>query len=506
MLKDIQTDKEFVRKDSLQTARFLDSLAQNRYFQIKVQKVEQEDSTITVYFDKGLDFKRIKVFPSKDLQGENNLPAEFITENLDSLRLQIAKSYSAKGYPFNRVKATFQGFRNNLPTVTINIEKGQERTIDAIVMRGYEKIAPRFVRNLQKTYRGKTADKRTLSKLNLALANHPNFSLDRNPEILYTKNSTEVYLFINKKSSNSFDGIVGFGNDEAGKFSFNGNLNVSLQNVFNRFENISVSWQRTPQRAQQFDLQTDFPYLFNTNVGANFRFNIFRQDSSFATASAKPVLYYNLGTKHKIGLSATYETSAQAGISESSADFTRRGGGFWYRYFDVSPIEIFEHKTVLTTEFSLMNSSYGDGIKYPQQHFLVKGGHNINISKKHFVYLNGAAAAMFADKTLLSNEMLRIGGWNSLRGFGEESLLAKSYFFGGPEYRFLVNDKAFFDAFVQAGQITNEKKFGVYSFGAGFNMVVPIGLMSFQLSNGNTFNSPLSFAQTKIHWGVVTRF
>ena len=109
----------------------------------------------------------------------------------------------------------------------------------------------------------------------------------------------------------------------------------------------------------------------------------------------------------------------------------------------------------------------------------------------------------------LQNELLRFGGWNSMRGFNENTLLADFYAFGGAEYRYLITEQSFFDVFAQYGQLNNkvlDVRPQLYSFGIGFNFILPIGLMSFQISNGNTSGNAFRINATKIHWGIVTRF
>jgi hypothetical protein len=41
--------------------------------------------------------------------------------------------------------------------------------------------------------------------------------LERTPQTLFTKDSTEIYLTLQKKKSNNFDGILGFGNNDKKK-------------------------------------------------------------------------------------------------------------------------------------------------------------------------------------------------------------------------------------------------------------------------------------------------
>ena len=48
-----------------------------------------------------------------------------------------------------------------------------------------------------------------------------------------------------------------------------------------------------------------------------------------------------------------------------------------------------------------------------------------------------------SDGEITNNELFRIGRYNSLRGFNEQSLFTDFYAFGGVEYRYLVNNQAF---------------------------------------------------------------
>ena len=77
-----------------------------------------------------------------------------------------------------------------------------------------------------------------------------------------------------------------------------------------------------------------------------------------------------------------------------------------------------------------------------------------------------------------------------MRGFNENSLVADFYAYGGAEYRYLVAGQAFFDVFAQYGHLHNKRfqnSSDLYSFGLGFNFFLPV-------------------RDTKIHWGIVSRF
>lgn len=166
------------------------------------------------------------------------------------------------------------------------------------------------MKNLEKEFKGKNYDDKNLLAISKNFQSHAFVTLERPPQTLFTKDSTSIYLFMEKKKTNTFDGVIGFGNDKTEKFTLNGTLNVNFRNMFNGFETVNLYWQRNPDKGQTFDLQTDIPYLLKSNVGMNLKVNIFRQDSTFANVKFLPAFYYHINNRNKIGLRGTLESSS----------------------------------------------------------------------------------------------------------------------------------------------------------------------------------------------------
>ena len=75
-----------------------------------------------------------------------------------------------------------------------------------------------------------------------------------------------------------------------------------------------------------------------------------------------------------------------------------------------------------------------------------------------------------SDGEITTNELFRIGGYNSFRGFNEQSLFTDFYAFGGVEYRYLVSNQSIFDVFGQLANVRNSSlktTSKLYSFGLG---------------------------------------
>lgn len=510
-LIDVQTQKQYLKKDSLSAVKFLDSLSQNNYFFTQLKEVKSKGNITEIYFDKGKNYNEGWVKISDTIATDLKLKKEFYSKNLDSLKRSINQQYIQKGYSFNRIKSQYQGLQNGNPVVKLSVIPSEKRLINGFVFKGYEKLPSRFVKNLEREFKGKTYDDKNLLLINSQLQNHPFIILEKPPQTLFTKDSTQIYLFTQKRKSNTFDGVLGFGNDEKGKFTLNGTLNVNLRNMFNGFETINLYWQRNPNRGQTFDLHTDIPYLFKSNVGFRANMNIYRQDSTFANVKILPSIYYQISSRQKIGLRGNFEVSSVIdSLYTIAKDFNRKGIGLWYEYTKPTEVELFLHNTLIRAETDFLNTTYDkDNQKSAQFRYFVFGEKNVQLSGNHYLNIKAESASLITENNLSENEIFRIGGWNSLRGFNENSILGNFYAFAGAEYRYLINTHAFFDVFVQYAQINNKTisnnpKF--YSFGTGFNFFLPIGLMSFQISNGNQTGENFSFKNTKIHWGILTRF
>lgn len=510
-LIDIQTKARKKVKDSASAAKFLDSLAQNNYFFTELKEVKLKGDSTQIYYDKGKNFNETYVSLSDSIVQKLKLQKEFFTKNLDSTKRKINQAYIDDGFAFSRLKSNVKSKKNGLPVVELDINKNDRRTIDGFVVKGYTRVPKRFIKNLDKEFKGKKYDDKNLIAVNKQFQGHPFLSLERQPQTLFTKDSTQIFLFIEKKKTNTFDGVIGFGNDKTEKFTLNGTLNVNFKNMFNGFETINLYWQRNPDKGQTFDLQTDVPYLFNSNVGINMKVNIYRQDSTFANVKALPAFYYHINNRQKIGFRATFESSTIIDtLYVQGKDYNKKGIGVYFDMTEPTDIDLFLYKTKINFGYDYLTTTYTkENIRSPQNQFYFLGEHNYHINGNHFLNIKGEGAMMDSKVDFSANELYRFGGWNSLRGFNENSLAGDFYYYGSLEYRYLIGNQAFFDIFGQYGKLNN-KSLGVkpqlYSVGLGFNFFIPIGLMSFQLSNGNEIGNPFKFNDIKIHWGILSRF
>jgi len=508
---DSENSQKILVKDSAHAVKFLDSLSQNHYFFTKLLAVKSDSTKTEIIYDKGGNYNEAHVTMLPELAQQLKFREDFKTKNLDSLKRSISEKYRSQGYSFNRVKTKLTGIKKGVPQVTLSVEVDKVRKIDGFELRGYEKVPKRFVKNLEKDFKGKIYADKNILQINQSLQNHPYIFLEKPPQTLFTTDSTTIFLFTQKRKSNAFDGVLGFGNDKKDKFTLNGSINLNFRNMFNTFESIDIFWQRNPDRGQTFDLKIDIPYLFGTNIGTNVNVNIYRQDSTFANVKLIPAFYLHLNNRQKLGLRGTFETSTlMDSLYVQGKDYTKQGIGVWYEYTEPSEVELFLYRTKIRGSADFISTLYSkEDLKVSQNNIYLYAERNFKIKGNNWLNLRAETAMINSKNELATNELLRFGGWNSLRGFNENSLYADQYYYATAEYRYVIGSQAFFDVFGQYGELNNKTlsvrpKF--YSFGTGFNFFLPIGLMSFQISNGNEWGNPIKLSDTKIHWGILSRF
>jgi len=121
------------------------------------------------------------------------------------------------------------------------ISTNTKRTIDEIIVKGYDKFPRSFLNHFLNIKIGDDFDLNTIKKKTQSINTFPFTNQARAPEVLFTKDSTSIFLYLEKTKSNTFDGFLGFGTNEAtNKIEFNGYLNLRLINNLNYGEAFSL--------------------------------------------------------------------------------------------------------------------------------------------------------------------------------------------------------------------------------------------------------------------------
>jgi hemolysin activation/secretion protein len=149
-------------------------------------------------------------------------------------------------------------------------------------------------------------------------------------------------------------------------------------------------------------------------------------------------------------------------------------------------------------------------MQYVQYKFSLNADVFIPVAKRA-TFRTQVNGAHIQAENIFFNELYRIGGIRTLKGFDEQSIFASSYIIINTELRYLLQQNSNFIFFwngawyrnVAVTPVKSDKPFG---FGAGLNFETGAGVFSIFYAVGKQFNNTIEFDKAKIHFGFVNYF
>lgn len=437
------------------------------------------------------------------------------------------------GYPFAAVKLDSITLSGNKISASLHVQKNNLIKIDSVVNRGNAKIAPVYLQSYLGIHNGDLYNESIVKKTGVRVKELP-FVKEKSPfRILFTEEGAKLELFLDKKRASQFDGIIGILPDnKTGKILFTGDVRLKLLNSFNRGELIDLNWKRLQAETQDLKSRFVFPFIFKSPFGLDANFRLYKKDSTYIEVNPNIGVQYHFSggnylkvfvNRREMNLISTKTiennttlpdyadiTSTMYGISLKSErlDYRlnpRKGFSFIatagagnkaiHKNPKLNEI-IYEGKKLKTVQY---NVEFETEIFFPL--------------KERSAFMIGNKSAYLYNETMFKNELFRIGGLKSLRGFDEESVSASLYSVITLEYRFLFEENSYLFLFGDGSYYENrsitfsgDRYDTPYGFGAGISFETKAGIFSINYALGKQFNNPILLKSGKVHFGIVNYF
>tara|TARA_R110002033_G_scaffold20329_4_gene51576 strand:- start:10382 stop:12070 length:1689 start_codon:yes stop_codon:yes gene_type:complete len=505
-----------------QIERLKTKLTKHGYIDTSIESItKQNDSLFEAKLYLGDKVNRIRIYLKSNFKetypnlinntkGEDYIDLE-ITElesYLDNLNAKVAEL----GDPFSTLQLiNLSKLKPNLIIADLKIVSNQKRRIDNIIIKGYDKFPTSYVKHFLKLKTGKSFNLNAIKK-KVELLNELRFaSKIKDPEVLFTQDSTTLYIYVEKTKTNNFDGFLGFGtNESTNKIEFDGYLDLRLINNLNYGETLNLFYKSDEIDQQTFKVDADIPYLFSTPIGIQVGLKIFRKDSTFLNANQYAKVNYQINTQHKIGIgiSTTNSTNLLASDTDILNDYTTNYYTLQYNYTRTQPLDpLFPINFWFdfSSSFGHRDNNLG---KQKQSVFSFDTYKIFNLNNKNSIYtrLNGAT---LTSNDYLDNELFRFGGINSIRGFEENSLVANLYGVINTEYRYRLSNSIYvhsvFDAAYFEHKLSNNKE-KLFGFGFGLGLLTNAGLFRLNYSSGKSESRPFKLSDSKVHLSLTATF
>lgn len=447
------------------------------------------------------------------------IPYNEIENFLNKVTLDAEK----QGYALNKLKLENIQRKNKTIYSDLKFESEKKRTINSIIIKYQNTTKADYfpkghLKQLNKKYTNKTFNQETLKELYTDINNYEFLNQTKYPEILFTKDSTKIYTYIEKRKANSFDGYIGFSNEESKKIRLNGYLDITLLNTLHSGEQFSLYWKSDGNQQQSFNTKIEIPYIFQSPLGIKAQLNIFKQDSTFQNTKTSIDLGYFLKYNSKIylGYQATESSDIQNAnnsiISDYKNSFTTLT--FDYKGNDNSNDLFYKKATIYSTiGFGKRNTSNSPTTKTTPQLLLnLNLSYNFELNKKNYFYVN-LQSQYLKSKNYITNELFRFGGLKSIRGFAENSLQSNNVNLLLTEYRYRTSQNLYIHSTLDSGLYqdqtsqTNPKKINtLFSAGIGLGLLTKNGLLKITIANGSTNKTEIKLNNSMLNINYNVKF
>ena len=483
-----------------------DKLSKIGYLENKIFDFKKEnDTTFTGTFTIGKQTKSIHLNIKDNsilknlipLKNKDSLVIPYI--NIEDFLSQTLKKAEQNGYALTKLYLNNIQKRNNILYAELVFNSDTIRTINKIVAKyaqenKKEELPKGHLKQINTKYKNQIFNKSTIQKIHSDFEKFRFVSQIKYPEILLLKDTTEVYVYLEKRKSNNFDGYIGFNTNKDNKVIFNGYLDLTLENTLKAGEQFSLYWKSDGNDQKTFRTNLDIPYIFNSNIGIKAQINIFKQDSTFQNTKTAIDLGYliNYNTRIYLGYQSTESSDIQNTNNISIQDYQNSFFTLnlaYSKYDYETTLFPDKSKIAITTAFGKRtNNTFLVPESNNQYYIDINASHTIEINKKNYFNIHTQNFYLKSNNYLI-NELFRFGGTNSIRGFGENILQAKYMSAIMTEYRYVASPNLYlhsiFDySIYKDPSSTDEKNDNLAAIGLGIGLQTKNGLLKISFANG----------------------
>lgn len=453
-------------------------------------------------------------------------PADYV-----KLQQRILDYAERNGYPFASVWLDSIHIEGNKMEAALMVEKAFVVTYDTLEVVGDTKTQPKFLMRYLQLLPGQPYNQDQINASQRMLSALPYIKVTRPPQVRFARDKAKVYYFVDDRQANQVDGVVGFLPDPArqDKLLITGEANLNIRNIKGSGKQLGLQWRRVNKGSVILNGEYLHPNLFGTPFEVGAKFNLLKQDSSFITVQPRLQLAYYTMKYGKFSVFTEWrnsrilsDASTQSLQQFDLADAQTTTYGLNYLWNNLDDFYFPRRGRLVEMQLSAgakkllrnpdLEKSFYDtvDIKTTQLGLALRLENFFRLGRNSALLTRLQGEALLNDQIFL-NDMYRVGGLSSLRGFDDFFFYASSYTVGTLEYRLFTAADSYVLLFYDQGYYRSnleQSRETDYPFGVGGGISFSTGAGIFQLvySLGKSEQQPLSFKYSKIHFGITSKF
>jgi outer membrane protein assembly factor BamA len=453
-----------------------------------------------------------------------------------------------RGFPFASIRLDSLHAERGLISARIVVDRGPLYRIDSISVDGGLRLRRTYLYRYLDIPRGGLYRTDRLEMVSQRLSAIPFLKETQPWDITRTGTGAALNLHLEPKKSNRMDALVAFlpsNSQVGGRLLLAGEANLDLHNAFGGAERIIGNWQQLQVGSPRLQLAFEQPYMFGSRFEGDFRFMLFRKDSSFLNLDLRTGLSFMLSNRRKGGVFYQHLSTALLGVDTAWVKSTRMLPAFSDVSSDLAGLSVADDRTNRplnprsghawrlessagirrlkpnATVTSLQRDATGAlfdftglynklELRRPMVRMKVQAARYLPVGRQATLKV-GMQAGYLMLKDPFRNELFQIGGYRTLRGFDEERIFTSGFGIGTFEFRWLTGPSSHFFAFTDIGHAADRTQSSAPAHtyvgaGLGLRLETRAGILDLAWAVGKRDDQPLDMRQSKIHFGIQSLF
>jgi len=508
------------------------------YLQASIVSVSFENGQKKVSLKKGQkfyykpDISKIPPLPGNFSHHQTQALPILSFEQFNKLTRSILHGYANSGYPFARINKQNIELQDSVIHLDLEVNLMEYTEFQGIRITTDMKVNNRFLQRYFGIKKGSPYSEEMVREISNKIEALDFLDLESPVELTFFPGQALVSLPLKKTNNNRFDGIAGVsggGNNEPIKI--NGILNLYLSNILERGESFDIRWRAPGNSTQFLDIITQFPYPFGLPLETGFDFSLQKQDTTWIQIQAQPSLRFHIKkntyggvfidyTNNSLLSQITNNNSTESNAASSNIGFTSLLYGIKFEFTTAGFQSNLLRKGIwLDIRGSAGNIKFAQNYNQDQNQDRKSSLHMKNRATFHKRWLvsDRSTFSLMTDFFLMpgrnfhSNQLKRTGGFQSIRGFDELSLLTSGYLFNHLDFRYFTSPESFFSFFINGGWYESKNRLSYYNdypvgFGLGLHQQTQAGSFALYFASGFSERQNFSLRNVKVHAGYISKF
>lgn len=456
----------------------------------------------------------------------------FSHSKLERMMTRMLDAYENYGYPFARLQLEQLKIDGDKVEAELKAVTGNRYIIDSVNIKGKARISSRFIENYIGITPGDVYNESLIRAMGTRIREIPFVREAKPAQVILLEDKAVIRLELNERKASQFNGMLGFlpNSDQTGRLLLTGEAVMKLRNSLGRGELIEAEWRRLQVATQRLDVNVEYPFILNTPFGIDGEFHLYKRDSTFLNLQRSFGVQYLFGGNNYLKAFVENRSSSLlntrnfqnitvlpdfADVSSNQYGLELLSENLDYRF---NPRKGLRARVKASTgirnirQNSALNPALYEGLNLRTIQWTGTADIDFFIPLgAQSTFVPGVLSHLITGENLFENELFLIGGFNSLRGFDDESIFASLFTMINLEYRYLFEENSYFSLFWNGAYYENtsrnrnviDRPFGV---GVGLSFETGAGIFNISYAIGRQFDNPLQFRNARVHFGITSLF